>query len=788
MTKSQWLTSSMAIFAVAGAASSAFGQVAPAASSAPDTASAALAGEVVVTARKRSETLQSAPISMTAFNQKFLQTYQIHDIKTIAAFTPGLVVGDSNTGIGGTIYLRGVGATADSPLVDSAVSLNLDGVQIGPQALRSAMLDLGQVEVLRGPQALFFGMNSPGGVVSLQSAKPTDQPYIKAETGYEFSAAEKYGEVVVSGPITNNLKGRAAIYYSDMDGYWKLISAAVPGVSPAIHNDRAPDASDFIGKGSVVYDPGNRFDLTANFSYSHYNSDDGVTLQRIRCPAGHAQLLDPQFIPLEDCKVNDTVVTGAFPQSVLDADPKATKGQPLGYVIDTQYLADVTANYRLSDNLVLTSVTGYYDANDQSSTNFSIEPDLITGDAPWIHLQQFSEELRLASKFDGPINFLTGGYFQRARTVGDFQLFAPSLLEEVSTQRRTVWSGFVESIFTPIKQVEITAGVRYTNDDKNAQFKSSAIPGAVVDKNPVFNNLSPEVTVKYQPSQGLNFYASYKQGFQSGGLNSGTSVVTNLIASGGTLNVVYGSETVEGVEGGVKWTSADSRLRATIAAFDYLYKGLQLQSTDPNSNFTILIQNVGAARNQGFEGDVNWRPEYIDGLTLFGSASYLHARYANFIGDCYGGQSVSQGCDLQPNPSGQFTKQNLDGKQLKSAPDWTATYGGQYNLPLTSDYRLEVAASGTYSSSYIPDATADPQNVQKAFAELNAAITLVKQNGRYRIALIGENLTNVFVITDANKDFISGSQPAGTATAFKEDQFGNVNRGREVRIQFTFEM
>jgi Outer membrane receptor proteins, mostly Fe transport len=134
------------------------------------------AEDIIVTARKRQESLLKVPVVETAIPKMRLEQLQTSDLKNIATLVPGLLVGNQLLSIGTQVSIRGIGTSSSDPGVDQSVSLNIDGMQLGSGlAYSSGMFDTAQVEVLKGPQALFYGKSSPGGVISISTADPTDK-------------------------------------------------------------------------------------------------------------------------------------------------------------------------------------------------------------------------------------------------------------------------------------------------------------------------------------------------------------------------------------------------------------------------------------------------------------------------------------------------------------------------------------------------------------------------------------------------------------------------------------
>src|SRR5690606_4667607 len=185
----------IALVAMMSAASAAAQESAPAGAPAIE-AGSETASDIVVTARRRDETSIAIPVAVTALGQAQLERMSVTTFSDLASLVPSLKVGEVSGGIGGTIVLRGVGTTAGSnPSFEQTVSVNLDGVQISRgSTLRLGQIDMERIEILKGPQALFFGKNSPAGVISIKTADPGDSLEVIARTGYEFNADEVRGD------------------------------------------------------------------------------------------------------------------------------------------------------------------------------------------------------------------------------------------------------------------------------------------------------------------------------------------------------------------------------------------------------------------------------------------------------------------------------------------------------------------------------------------------------------------------------------------------------------------
>ncbi|HKX89085.1 MAG TPA: TonB-dependent receptor plug domain-containing protein, partial [Sphingopyxis sp.] len=217
------------IIGAAGAAFPAHAQTA-AADTAPvadDAASVPAEGEIIVTARRRDERLIDAPVAITALGGAALDNYAVTDFSDMASLVPTMVAGKAASGSSASIFLRGVGSTALSAGFDQSVSFVVDGMPMSRgREIGLSQYDVQRVEVLKGPQALFFGKNATGGLIAVTTNSPRDIFEAGFKAGYGFEAKEKYGEGYISGPLSDSLRARLAFRVSDSEGAFTNSAAA----------------------------------------------------------------------------------------------------------------------------------------------------------------------------------------------------------------------------------------------------------------------------------------------------------------------------------------------------------------------------------------------------------------------------------------------------------------------------------------------------------------------------------------------------------------------------------
>jgi iron complex outermembrane receptor protein len=420
---------------------------------APDVeASGTAAPEIIVTARKRQESALSVPVVETIIGAETIERAAISDLDDIAKFAPGLQIGESVLSIGTQVSLRGVGTSAFDPGTDQAVSLNIDGLAFSQGlSYQSGMFDLAQIEVLKGPQALFFGKSSPGGVIAIRTADPGDRTELIARAGYEFEARERRGELIASQPVSDTLGIRFAAMAYESDGYFKNRAFALPGTGARNPRDRLGGGHGFQLRGTAVFKPSALFDARLKLNYVEDKTDNPGAVQLTSCPEGilaSPASPFPAISPAEDCKLNRTIYIvdldpAAFPL-VGDGRQKNDKQQTYG---------TLEMNLHPGEGLTLTSVTGYYDLS--SDTTFSTFQTGYAGSGlahqSGYDREEFTQELRLNSDFASPMNFTAGAFYQNANVSllqpvyanrATFPFFPPQLSRTVNKMDIESWSVF----------------------------------------------------------------------------------------------------------------------------------------------------------------------------------------------------------------------------------------------------------------------------------------------------------------------------------------------------------
>jgi outer membrane receptor protein involved in Fe transport len=308
------------------------------------------------------------------------------------------------------------------------------------------------------------------------------------------------------------------------------------------------------------------------------------------------------------------------------------------------------------------------------------------------------------------------------------------------------------------------------------------------------NNVKPEFTATYRPSETLTLFASYKTGYKSGSLN---------IATGATpgQNNSYGNESVKGWEVGLKSRLLNRRLGVNLSAYDYHYNGLQVTTLVPGANLLPIARtlNAGKARTYGAELEAYYNPPQLEGLSLHAIVNWNHARFDELTNvPCWGGQMISEGCNLLFNPTanagiGGFTAQDLSGVPLLNAPRWSGAFGFDYNWSLGNGMSLVVSNNNHFTSSYMTTLGRRADFFQGGSFKIDLGVTLKGRDDRWEVSVSGRNLTNKLTESTCASGnlaggFLFGGQQTGTnarGPAGVDEVICYVDPGREIWVSLT---
>ncbi len=770
---------------------------------------AADATTIIVTARSRAESLQETPVNIASIGADTLDAYQVNELADVMGRVPGLNVQIGGSGAGAQISLRGLGSSNISSAFDSAVGISIDGVQVSTQRLlQTAFFDVEQVDVLKGPQSLFFGKSASAGVISLRSADPTADWEVSGKGSYEF---EEEGYTIggyISGPLSDTLGIRVAAQYQDLNKYVEL----EPQVAA---RDKNKGLTNLIGRVTLKWQPTDNFTANLKVNYNKQKSDSILGHSDLDC--GPDGLISPTrllgsivFQSSHSCDIND----GLYPYS--DGDPRLNKV----FAGSTGDGRDLTQSYNdtkivfvrlamdldLSDTLKLSTVSGYVDLFNEYNGNFNYTGNCplanfnnVTGCTAGVaggfmapfrnELTQFTQEVRLISDFDGMFNFMLGAFWEdRKMPYGTSQnAFVAAFIAPTTNGETFDWyaerdskaealSLFGSATFDITDQLELSGGVRWTDEKKSTTVRFPYVHDVITFgfgflpsgffAGPVRfsdSNWSPELSVKYKVTDDVNIYAAYKTGFKSGGvdnnalpsgplrnLNSPDPAVRAAIEDG----LRFESETSKGGEIGFRSQFADRTVTLNATAFYYVFKDLQIQEFSL-AIFNFETYNASKVKTKGLDVDWAWRTP-VDGLRIYGAMSYTDTKYAENI--------------VRPNLSVALVK----GRATARAPKFSGNIAFDWKTSVGDSLDFGLSGNATYSDSYWTNAT-DSYYRQPSYVVFDASVSVGDPDGNWKLALIGTNLTDE-IWTNTN----------GPAPFTNDDTVHTQNRGRQLFVEASF--
>jgi iron complex outermembrane receptor protein len=757
---------------------------------------------ITITTRKETESLTRVPTVVNVITMDDLRSRGITDLDSLSQIVPHLQISESAGALGGGIVvMRGISNAELNAFGDNPVSTVFDGVQSSRGIVRRfSTLDVQQIEVAKGPQALLYGKNSPAGVIVVRSNDPGDHLETGYRAGYEVEAHEYRNEFFLSTPVTDSLGVRVAGQYNSYNGSFDNLT---PNGLLVSTDSKGPSGKDYILRATVKYQPSDAFSARLKVTYGGDNNTyRGFDTEITACPYGN--LSSGVAVP---CRAQGEVVSTASGPYVGALDPLFGDGQP--YVKVDYSLGGLELNYAITDALKLASVTSFLYTKETEASNYI--PSIISAlpSDGILDANDYSQEFRLDSSFSGPLNFRAGAIASYSRTVAGnhtflyglspaspyYAFFPPTdplqVNNYVLTQKGRSYSGFGQLVYRPLDSVELAAGARYSSERKylpqvwNGAYPTGEVANVLTSANQIppginhkkWHNISPELTASWHPVEDATLYGSYKEGFLSGGFN-------NNPAASPTQDTSFDQETVKGFEVGAKGYLLDHTLQANFAAYTYNINGLQASTAIAA---VLQVYNVGTARVRGFESDAKYLTP-VKGLSLRGAASYNQGTYTSFPNaPCYNGQTTTLGCRL----TAAGATQDLSGRPMDRNPKWNLSAGWDYDIPLsTNHWDLSFSANATYTSRAAGELNENPLGDMPSYMLYDASLRLRTDDDRWEFGLVGRNLSDVHYYLGVIEVPFSGTSATGVAADDSKqrlaDQMSATNPGRAVWLQLGF--
>ena len=732
-----------------------------AAAPAPDTAATP---DIVVTARQRTEDVQSVPIAVSVVGDEQLRRSYTVNTQQLSVLVPSLNYSSANPR-NTAFTIRGLGSSV------VAVSQANDGLEPGvgfyvdqvyharPATAAFDFSDIERIEVLRGPQGTLFGKNTTAGAISITSKAPSFDPQMDAEL-----SVGSHDFVQARASATGALIGDTVAY---------RLSGLVTRRDGVIHNVRTGANQNGIGnqaiRGQVLIKPSADFQLRLTADFTNFESEcctqvylraaDVSPLRSATRQYGGPSGLAAQF--------------GYAPPSTNPYDRLTDIDAELG-VNTNEGGVSAIADWTLDGIGTLTSVSAWrfwnWDAaNDRDYTGIPVQ---ITQHIP-SRQDQVSQELRLASNGDGRFGYVAGlYYFGQTITGRPISIYGPAaaryligtstgsgaaavavpsdLLDGYGTDGRTrlrqdSYAAFGEATYRIVPRVTLGAGLRYTYETKAGSYDTFTFGGPTVTNPALINarlgvlrgqsyaarnresNVSGRANLSWQATDTALLYVSYARGFKSGGINlSGLPLDANNRPALATA--VVRPERNQTYEAGLKARFFDKRLTVNLAGYYTDVRDFQATIVDSAQTVALrgYLSNIPRVTVKGFEADVT--AQVTPQLQLRGSVAYADGTYARYpAGPCPLEllSSGTQACDLT-------------GRALAGLPKWSTTIGGDYALPLGGG-AVVLHADSNFRSSYAGEPTLSRYTMIDGYALTNASIGYHTDNG-FEIDLFARNL------------------------------------------------
>lgn len=710
--------------------------------------------EIVVTARRREESLANTPVAVTALSASQLQVMQINTLDKIADHVPNLTFQPGAPTGGGvttpSVFIRGVGSAETSLGTQPGVGLYVDDVYIA-RSIGSVLdlIDVASIQVLRGPQGTLFGRNNIGGAIVIRST-PVARDLagsIELVTGNDH---RRDIQASIDVPFSDTVRARVAGISAYRDGYVTNLDA----------DDSDEDFGSTDRTGAAVafeWDASENFKLTlrGDLTRARETAAPSVLLGLVETipgtttpsmiqavsnlqgtcfgasvlgNSGNPDCIDQQFI-LGAFQARDGYVTQEVIFDSQGSEPFANRTKTdIGG-------ASATMEWNINDGLTLKSITAWRetDAFWPSNSDHSANPGIETK-VDFDH-RQFSQELQLlGDSFGGSFRWIAGAYYLDEKGEELNVVAFPAVIFRsgggYTTESTAV---FAQGSYDVSEKLELTAGARYTHERKTydtlsnqeiigvlldpftrtfLDLRATPVPFVTGDTPPITGDeVTPYASINYRWTPDVMSYLSYSEGYKSGGYEQ-------RLAPGTPEVPRFDPEYLRMFELGLKSTLLEGRMSLAAALFHADYTDMQITVVD---GVAPTMTNAGDATIQGAELEIAWRP--VPGFILNANAGYIDAHY-----DRLTERALNSGVTLD--------------NALPNTPEFQAAVGAQYGIDLGEKWSLTPRVDWAHRSFLYVDSANSPLLRQDDVSLLNASLSLATRDDRWLITLSGRNLTD----------------------------------------------
>lgn len=627
---------------------------------------------IVVSGRLRgdSESVQDVPLAVTVVSTEQLGAQGALNIEDLETLSPSLVIDPVAAGPGaGAISLRGVSFEDVEKSFEPTVGVVIDGVFSGTSTAQlTNAFDFEQVEVLRGPQGTLFGRNTIGGVINVKRTRPTKEFGLRAETTFGSYGREEFNAVLNIGD--GDIFG-AKFFASDrtFDGYYNNVTLGRRTGANSIRN----------AGGTILIEPSPDLEIFLTAEFTKIGGDPAVASlsQTGEVICGIPAVANQCNRDTEDDLY--TVFSNTLGSTDFEEDAYSAR---INYNIGSLTISSITA-LKDSDELVV---------QDFDATSI---PFFTTSRAQ--QYRQFSQELRLAGDFTEWLSGVIGLFYFNNEYQLQQTTTPPSgvpLPAETDHETKS-YAVFGDFDITLTDQLRLSVGARYSKDKKQYTRSIFAGPGPLLalSNKDDWSQFTPRVSLDYRFNDDILVYASYARGYRSGGFNGRANSPSSVAVS-------FDPETVDSFEIGAKTEFADGRVTLNMAGFYTKYNDKQedvVQATPPGSPNPQETVTLNAATASILGAEIDMRAELFDGFTIVGSLGLLDAKYDDFF--------IDLNLDGVQDPG-----EDASTRELRRAPNVSASISGNYELWVTDNDSLNFNAKYSTTSSYQTTIVAAPGN------------------------------------------------------------------------------
>ncbi len=747
--------------------------------------------EIVVTATKRTESLEDVPISISVVSGETIEKYQIVDLQDLQGYVPNLTV--QRTFGNWAIRIRGLGSGVTNLAFDSSVSVFNDNIYCGrSRCLETAYMDPGRVEVARGPQGALYGKSTIAGALSVHSARPTESLEGYVRGGYEMENEGWYVNGVVSGPINDKVRGRLAGEFKESDGW----------MTNPIGQNSEPTRESWALRGSLEWDLTDTSQLY--LKVEGFDTEMNGRSNQLVYPGLFGGLTADTQAEFERDSVR-RVSTGTGQEGFDNSDSLAISGQ---------YDTDLGEH-------TLSIIAGYWELEYENYLDVDGVPENYLNSTLSEDYDQHSLEVRLLSPTGNTFEYIAGVLYHSSDTWTQQHSpfgFFPAVVAPVPVggvrnfERDTdTWSVYGQLTWNISDRWRAIVDARYT--DEKQKGTANAFPASYPNLiDPVYDptafnqppeylfhqtrnddNFDPSIRIQWDATDDWMFYGTISTGSKPGGLKAndgnlgaqlleknsdpdylnkyiGQPAITPAeLAAGVTLeqgNGIFDFEDEEATnfEIGAKSVFAGGRAFFNAALFYMEFDNLQTSSYDGTR---FIIQNAASADVKGFEVEGSWLA--TDSLQLNGALGYVDATYDQFMGaQCI----VNDDAGNPEDPNCVDGEEDLSGKRLERSPKWEANLSADFQTQIGENLLFISNLSMYYSGNYYVRQDFSPLGKQDSFTKWDLRLAVADTGDNWELAFLGRNLGDERIIAHAYE--VAGSS------------FVAESIGRTLTLEFTW--